>query len=171
MSRTTTTQSKCPSAATESSLAERYGDGMKMSVELVIFLGTGTSVTVTPVGSTNYYVRGENGTCYSNCKSCPVTILGSQIVGVVTSTPNPVCSGQTSTLSLTGTLYTGGQWYWYLANCGTTYLGTGATFIVSPTTTTNYYVRQENLSTYSSCANVLVERRVHYLLCHLLLHP
>jgi len=67
-------------------------------------VGVGASVTVTPAGTTTYYVRGENGICYSNCLTITVYVPGSLAAPTsVTANPNPVCSGQSSTLGLTGT--------------------------------------------------------------------
>ncbi len=63
-----------------------------------------------------------------------------------------VCSGSPITLSVNGSLSSGALWYWYSGSCGGTYIGTGSSISVSPTSTTTYYVRAENAcGSVSSC--------------------
>ena len=73
----------------------------------------------------------------------------------VTCSPNPVCSSQTSALSVSGTL-NGGQWFWYDSGCGAGYIATGSLINVSESNTTNYFVRQELGAIHSGCAGVLL---------------
>lgn len=63
--------------------------------------------------------------------------------------------GQTTTLSVSGTV-NNGTWNWYTGSCGGTSVGTGATLAVTPTSTTTYYVRGEGCGTTTACAQVTV---------------
>jgi len=115
-------------------------------------LGTGSSLEIYPQSSTIYYVRAENGVCYSNCVTATLTIPGSMNnAGSITTSPSDtICLGNTVTLGVTNTL-NGGDWYWYENVCGGTFLGTGITMQVQPTGTTTYSVRQELGGLLSSC--------------------
>ena len=63
----------------------------------------------------------------------------------VTATPNPICPGGSSTLTITGTLNDATAWHIYTGFCGVTPIGTttGSTFVVSPSSNTSYYIRGE----------------------------
>ncbi len=68
-----------------------------------------------------------------------------------------VCSGGATTLSVTGgSLGAGAAWTWYSTSCGGTLVGTGATLVVNPTSTTTYYVRAEGTCNTTTCASVTV---------------
>lgn len=55
-----------------------------------------------------------------------------------------ICKGDSVTASiLSGALNSAANWYWYSGSCGGTLLGTGTTIKLSPSTTTNYFVRGE----------------------------
>ncbi len=81
-----------------------------------------------------------------------ISIAGTECIGngctdpVITNveaTENPICVGEETTLSVTGTLGDATEWHWYTGSCGGTPAGTGSSINVSPTTTTTYYVRGE----------------------------
>ena len=60
------------------------------------------------------------------------------------STPSTICSGNTSSLS---TLISAGTVAdWYTVSCGGTFVGTGNPLVVSPTVTTQYFVRARRTS-------------------------
>ncbi len=72
----------------------------------------------------------------------------------VTASANPICNGFSTLLTANGAV---GTVYWYTGSCGGTQVGTGATFTVSPTTTTTYYARNYNNSQFSTgCASLEV---------------
>jgi hypothetical protein len=50
-----------------------------------------------------------------------------------------------------GTLGTGGSWYWYSGSCGGTFLSNGTVLGVSPTVTTDYYLRGKGICDTSAC--------------------
>ena len=66
-------------------------------------------------------------------------------VPTVTASPISICPGANSTLNISGTLNDATQWHIYTGSCGGTQIGTTttSTFVVSPATTTTYYVRGE----------------------------
>lgn len=72
--------------------------------------------------------------------------------------PNPICSGNSTTLSKSGgSLGTGASWKWRRGSCSGTLVGTGPSISVSPTLTTTYYVRAEGANCgNTSCASVTV---------------
>jgi hypothetical protein len=78
-------------------------------------------------------------TYLSTTPSAPTSITGN----------STACSGSTTALSVNGTLSSGASWIWYRNSCGGTYVGTGSSITVNPTSTTTYYVRAEG-----SCNNV-----------------
>lgn len=80
-------------------------------------------------------------------------------VPTLSASPTTVCSGGSSTLSITGTLNDATQWAVYTGSCGGTLLGTTTTssFVVSPTATTAYFVRGEGgCVTSGSCSVITV---------------
>lgn len=69
--------------------------------------------------------------------------------------PIGICIGDSIQLYLNGgALGQGSQWVWYEGACGGTdnYIGEGDSIWVSPTTTTMYFVRSENVNRVSDCA-------------------
>jgi len=65
-----------------------------------------------------------------------------------------ICNGQSTTLTANGA---SGTVYWYTGGCGTTFIGTGNSISVSPTTTTTYFARNFNGSQFSTnCASATV---------------
>ena len=119
-------------------------------------VGTGPSISVTPISTTTYYVKAENGTCSSNCINTSVSVASVPANPVSASGNSPVCAGSTSTLQVNGTLSVGATWHWYSGSCGGAAVGTGASINVSPTTTTTYFVRAENSGCFSNCVSVSI---------------
>jgi len=105
-------------------------------------IGTGASINVSQTVATTYFVRAE-GTCgMTDCKSitinmnCGPTSIASNRVA------NTVCKGTSITLTVQGTVGTGGSWKWYTGSCGVGAIcATGASITVTPTANTTYYVR------------------------------
>jgi gliding motility-associated-like protein len=121
-------------------------------------VGTGTSITVSPIATTTYYVRGE-GTC-NNTACVSVTIVvdqsGTDPTGIVAGNSS-LCPGQSTTLSVTGgSLGTGATWEWYSGSCGGTSVGSGNTIAITPASTTTYFVRAEGTCGNSNCASTTV---------------
>jgi len=69
-----------------------------------------------------------------------------------------LCAGTPTTLSINGgTLGAGAQYVWYEGGCGSGIsIGTGATLIVSPSTSSQYFARIESSCSQGSCVSVSV---------------
>lgn len=66
----------------------------------------------------------------------------------------PICSGTATTLTVSGgSLGTGASWNWYSGSCGGTFVGSGSSITVNPTTTTTYFVRAESTCNTTNCAS------------------
>jgi hypothetical protein len=125
-------------------------------------VGSGNGLSVSPTATTTYYGRYEDPAPCSNntlCSSVTVTVNQPSVAPTtLTATAATICTGSTSTLTQTGgSLGTGAVWRWYSNSGYTTLVGTGsganASLVVSPTTTTTYWLRAEN--TTSPCtANI-----------------
>ncbi len=76
----------------------------------------------------------------------------------VSASANPVSCGNPTVLTASGTLNGADDWYWYSGSCGGTFIGTGSTITVYPTTATTYYARGEGgcLTVPGSCGSVAV---------------
>ncbi|MCP9751982.1 hypothetical protein EGI32_13520 [Ferruginibacter sp. HRS2-29] len=111
------------------------------------------SLTVTPSGTTTYYVRAEGGTapCAANTAAASVTVtvnIPSIAPTGAVATPTTICAGSSSILTQTGgTLGTGATWRWYTDPGFNTLAGSSvapdASLTVSPSGNTTYYVRAE----------------------------
>lgn len=111
------------------------------------YVGTGTSISVSPTVNTTYFVRAE-GTC-NNTECVSVTVF---VEGSVT-----ICPGDIARLSINGgSLGTGASWHWYSSNCGVGSVGTGASLDVSPSSTTTYFARAEGTCNTTGCASMQV---------------
>lgn len=65
-----------------------------------------------------------------------------------------ICSGASTMLTVSGgSLGTGASWNWYSGSCGGTFVGTGNSITVYPTTTTTYFVRAEGMCNTTTCAS------------------
>ena len=123
------------------------------------FVGTGNSITVSPTSTTTYFVRAE-GLCNTTaCVSRTITVTqpcGPQ--SVVSNAPNnTICCGSAVTLTVGGTLQSGGSWKWYKNACGGICIGSGSSLVVMPICTTTYYVRSEGGSCgTTTCMSITV---------------
>lgn len=120
--------------------------------------GTGTAITVSPSSATTYYVRAE-GTC--NTTACSsVTINMNTMSAAATSintTTTTLCAGGSATLSVNGgSLGTAASWRWYSGSCGGALVGSGSSIIVSPASTTTYYLRAEGSCGNTSCVSAVI---------------
>jgi hypothetical protein len=76
---------------------------------------------------------------------------------VIYASVNGNCAGSVRLSISAGNLNSGSYWKWYSRNCGETYLGTGDSLDVSPTTNTVYFARGEGpYSGAGPCASVFV---------------
>ncbi|MBL4657965.1 MAG: T9SS type A sorting domain-containing protein, partial [Flavobacteriales bacterium] len=76
------------------------------------------------------------------CTAPPVPCIDPNSLAVSASA-NTICTGASVTLTITGNLNSATSWEIYKSSCGGTWVGSGNSITVSPTTTTTYYVRGE----------------------------
>ena len=117
--------------------------------------GAAGSLSVSPSVTTTYYLRIEGTTapCTANVTgpAAGVTVTVNQpsvSPTVLNISVNPICEGNSTTLTQTGgSLGTGAGWKWYSDAAYTTLVGAGvgatASLSVSPIVTTTYYLRSE----------------------------
>ncbi|MEI6312660.1 MAG: T9SS type A sorting domain-containing protein, partial [Bacteroidota bacterium] len=120
-------------------------------------IGTGNSITVSPVTNTTYFVR-YNGTCNTTtCASVSVTVNTPSIAPTSITGTTTICNGGSTTLTLSGgSAGTGAVAEWFSGSCGSTVIGTGNSITVSPTTNTTYFVRYNGTCNTTTCANATV---------------
>ncbi|MFN7013163.1 MAG: hypothetical protein ACK4ON_02720, partial [Bacteroidia bacterium] len=111
------------------------------------FLGT-TPFTVSPTSTTTYYIETINSdSCISLGGRIPVTITvnPTPTSATLSATNDTICSGQSSTITASGS--TGGTivYSFYDALTGGNFIG-NSPLTVSPTTTTTYYLEVSNTS-------------------------
>ncbi|NVO21699.1 MAG: hypothetical protein HXX13_18510, partial [Bacteroidetes bacterium] len=125
-------------------------------------VGTGTSIVIpSPIVTTTYFARWENGCGNSNCVSITDNVLTLPTAPTsITASSNPICAGASLTLTAVGG--NGGTGLtptvrWYTGNCGTTLVGTGTSItIAAPGSNTTYYARWESGCGSSGCASLLI---------------
>ena len=117
-----------------------------------------TSITATPGGAGNICVTANNlcGTSAATCYPVSISTVSTDPTGA-TATPNPICVGSSTTLSVSGgSLGIGANWNWYSGSCGGTFVGSGSSISVSPASTTTYYVLAQGTCNTTSCQSVAV---------------
>jgi len=121
-------------------------------------VGTGNSISVSPTGTTTYFVRGE-GTC-GNSMCVDVTInVGAGVADptAAIASVNNICPGDATDLTVVGAVLPAGYTYvWYTGACGAVPVGVGTTLTVNPTVTETYYVRAVGTCGETACADVTV---------------
>jgi hypothetical protein len=120
-------------------------------------IGTGNSISVSPVANTTYFVR-YSGTCNTTiCASVTVTVNTLSIAPTSITGTTTICSGSSTTLTLSGgTAGTGATAQWYTGSCGGTLIGTGNSISVSPVANTTYFVRYSGTCNTTTCASASV---------------
>lgn len=124
--------------------------------------GQGTNIiTATPgsgASSGNVCVTAGN-LCGNSAPTCfSVNVITNSIPPTgVTANPSTICNGQSSVLNFTGgALGTGANWNWYSGSCSGTFLGSGTTLTVNPTTNTTYFVNASGVCNTTPCQSVMV---------------
>ncbi|MDD3741562.1 MAG: T9SS type A sorting domain-containing protein, partial [Bacteroidales bacterium] len=117
--------------------------------------GTGNDYIVSPTITTTYYGRGESACRNSDCETVTITVSPAPVAPTtINATFSTICDGESTSLSYTGG--SGTVFKWYTDGCGTTEVGEGNDFIVSPSVTTTYYGRWENTCGYSDCESITI---------------
>ncbi|MFM9984891.1 MAG: T9SS type A sorting domain-containing protein [Flavobacteriales bacterium] len=108
--------------------------------------------TVNPTGGTTAIV------ITSSDAALDPAITASTDPTSVSTTANNICPLTSITLSVTGGgLGTGASWEWYTGTCGGTLAGSGPSLIVSPSATTQYFVRHEGgCNSPGVCATITI---------------
>jgi len=127
-------------------------------------VGTGNNLSVSPIITTTYYGRYEDGApCNYNSACASVTVTVNQKSANPTSataTSTTICNGGSTSLTLNGGGGgTGEVITWYSGSCGGTLVGTGNSLSVSPIATTTYYGRYEDgapCNFNTTCASVTI---------------
>lgn len=96
-------------------------------------------------GSVTFTVTASLSGC-SNTDAMTVTFNALPATPTISPSANPVCAGQSVTLTASGGAGSG-TYSWWTAATGGTNLGTGNTLVVSPTATTTYYLQSTDATT------------------------
>ncbi|SDW02774.1 Ig-like domain-containing protein [Flavobacterium degerlachei] len=129
-------------------------NGLPAGVSAVFASNTITiSGTPTAAGTFNYSIPLTGGSCGSANATGTITVTQSSVAPTGISGTITICSGGSTTLTLTGGTAAGGTARWYSSSCGGTLVGSGNSIIVSPTSTTTYFVRYEGGCNTTTCAS------------------
>jgi hypothetical protein len=112
----------------------------------------GDQISIRFIGNTGGDYRSDisidDVSIFNNPSTTPTTINASSLV---------ICQGETVTLSAFGGIDgTDANFEWYSGSCGGTYVGSGQSIDVTPSSTTTYYVRREGCNT-TSCVNMQID--------------
>ena len=122
------------------------------------FVGNGSSINVSPGSTTTYYVRAQGNCNTTACASVTVSVNSASVApSSASASPNPLCGGGSTTLTVSGgSLGTGASWNWFSGSCGGTFVNSGSSINVSPTSNTTYFVRAQGTCNTTACAQVTV---------------
>ncbi|MEI6914085.1 MAG: S8 family serine peptidase, partial [Armatimonadota bacterium] len=143
------TSAACPYAAgavacVQSAAKARTGSFLTPQRIRSLLIATGDAITDTKVAITKPRVNLERA--IQSLPAAPTSASAS---------PDTICRGASSTLTATGG--SGDSCKWYTGSCGGTLVGTGTSIVVSPATTTQYWVRWVTTSYgNSTCATATV---------------
>lgn len=121
-----------------------------------------TTIDLSPTTTTTYFIRGEGGCVTPGaCESITITVNGDSDpdVPTLTASSTSICSGETTTLSISGALNDATDWEVYSGSCGGASEGstTAGSFDVSPATTTTYFIRGEGgCITPGACGSITI---------------
>ncbi|MEI6764877.1 MAG: CARDB domain-containing protein [Bacteroidota bacterium] len=120
--------------------------------------GSGNSISVSPLTTTDYFVRAEGCAGNSVCASLTINTKIASVAPVsATATPSSICAGDSSLITFSGgSLGTGATWQWYSGSCGGTAEGSGLSIKVAPAGTTTYYTRAEGDCNNTLCVSAVV---------------
>jgi hypothetical protein len=141
--------------------------GCDSTVTLQLTINQPSSAQVSATACSSYTWNGQtytNSGVYSynttNAAGCDSTVtltltINTPSVAATLITANPgftINTGASVTLTVNGgSLGTGAVWKWYRGSCGGTFVGTGNSITVTPSTTTTYFVRAEGLCNTTAC--------------------
>jgi hypothetical protein len=125
-------------------------------------IGNGTTITVEPSDTTNYYVRAEGKNNTTRCAAIRVAVdkrsRRPDAIGAQTS----ICRNEATRLTVMGgSLGPEADWIWYAGSYGGNRIGSGTSIFVTPNQTTTYFVRAEgryNITDYAMSRIVVFEK-------------
>ncbi|MEO8238007.1 MAG: T9SS sorting signal type C domain-containing protein [Flavobacterium sp.] len=115
-----------------------------------------------PAGTsqTTWYRRTVTSGIYSDATIVIIQVVAvSPTVPTNITAPATICSGSSTTLTVSGGSLGGPGGYaeWSTGSCGATIIGTGSSIVVSPTTTTTYFVRYKNACGSTTCISKTIK--------------
>lgn len=120
-------------------------------------IGSGPSITVSPLAGTTYFVRAEGGCNATVCIAKTVEVNNGSTAPTGISGTNVICVGESTTLSAVGGFVGSGAAYaWYDDVCGGNLVGAGNVLTVSPNFTKTYFLRIEGVCNSTSCVSYTV---------------
>jgi uncharacterized repeat protein (TIGR01451 family) len=122
-------------------------------------IGTGSPLTIAaPLVTTTYYARWQNICGVSGCATTTVTVLEQpEDPDEVTVDRNDFCADDAGNITLTASGGSGTTIKWFAGSCGGTEIGSGNPLTIpSPSLSTTYFARWENICGVSGCAQVTV---------------
>ncbi|PIF70467.1 gliding motility-associated C-terminal domain-containing protein [Flavobacterium sp. 2] len=123
-------------------------------------LSVGEIFDPAPTVTTTYFVSVEGTNVCENAintrKPVTVTVNPLGLASDITTTDAVICSGSSAALTASSTTVTTPVFIWYADQTTTTALSTGASYNVSPTVTTTYYV---SVSGDAVCENAINTRK------------
>lgn len=121
---------------------------------------SGANFPVSPSVTTTYYAEAVSSAGCVSVPRIPVTVTVDSPSTSPTISPfvGTVCPNTNTTLTAAGgTAGTGSAIYWYTGPNGTgTFLGTGGSVVVAPTSNTTYYARREGTCNTTADANTTI---------------
>lgn len=127
-------------AGTQLNLYEVATGGVAIATNAMPPAGSTFSLGILATGTYTYYLEEENTTTGCFSARTPVTVTVTTAAVPPTASGTTICSGETTTLTATGT---GGTFNWYSDAAATNLLTTGSSFTTPAlATTTVYYVTE-----------------------------
>jgi len=128
-------------------------------------VGTGSSISVSPIATTTYYVRAEGDCNTTICANITVTVKVASIAPTSATVDFAnFCPGDHANITLSyvgGSLGTGAIARWYSDATFTTLVGTGQNLVIAaPLVTTTYYVRFEGDCNNTAAVSVTVTIKI-----------
>ncbi len=122
-------------------------------------IGTGNPLLISPPDSTTtYYALWENSCGVSACDSTTINVFDLPVTPHdVIADQDSVCENDQGNINLSVSGGSGTTVQWFTGGCGTNSIGSGNPLSTpSPTTTTTYYARWENICGVSDCDSTTV---------------
>jgi hypothetical protein len=123
------------------------------------FLGTGSTIKVSPLFSTEYYVRAEGGCKASECTKVSINVKKEVSESFVVEAEKIGSSGRKFELKINTPSKSSDPvtWYWHSNDCTKkSMIGNGESIFVKPSNQTVYYVKGVNECGETSCKSITI---------------